>query len=108
MQGPLQHAAAETERSQQVSDRLDKLRALSLQLRAAIPNRDPPAPHMRKYDEYIRSRLAEHDEQRQFNLSPDKVRLKKALAALSPRSMRAYRFGPPFDPFLGTCPYPFP
>ena len=34
--------------------------------------------------------------------------LVKAVDALSPRSQRAYRLGPPFDPFLGSCPYPFP
>jgi len=61
---------------------------------------------MRKHDEYIQSLLAEHDKQKL--LSPAEVSLKKAVDALSPRSSRAYRLGPPFDPFLGTCPYPFP
>ena len=62
--------------------------------------------NVREHDEYIRWRLAEHDKQKPS--SPAEVRLKKALDALSPRSIRAWRLGPPFDPFLGTCPYPFP
>ena len=60
----------------------------------------------RKHDEYIRKLLAEHEQQKRR--SPVEVRLKKALDALSPRSIRAWRLGPHFDPFLGTCPYPFP
>ena len=62
--------------------------------------------NVRKHDEYIQWRLAEHDKQKPS--SPAEVRLKKALDALSPRSIRAWRLGPRFDPFLGTCPYPFP
>ena len=31
-----------------------------------------------------------------------------AVDSLSPRSKRAYRLGPPFDPRLGSCPYDFP
>lgn len=65
---------------------------------------DAHSPRRKRVNEWIRQRLANPEQP----LSPARARLKKAIGALSPRSKRAYRLGPSFDPFLGTCPYPFP
>jgi len=65
---------------------------------------DAHSPRRKRVNEWIRQRLADPEQP----LSPARVRLIKAIDALSPRSKRAYRLGPSFDPFLGTCPYPFP